>query len=1058
MPLPVPSWVAGTPLSAKSLVLAAYTCDGSGDHPNGIVFNTLRPVLFEAYTRTPSLTTSTGGTQTALSTSGSTTGGLIVVDSAGYFGMTQDQPIAGYYEFLPAVNGSAGDGQTAGGWTLISHMAAVAHGATQTSVSADLLGTGGINISGTRQAPSSAQDSTAFFLDLVNAGTGVTWQPAVTIRDSGAAAATTVVSSDGSGETCRLCAIWAAVSATSAGQAVFNINGTYPFTAPGGVFAVTATNTGAGGGGEEASGTVAVTPFNNYTVIVGAGGAGGTAPTSNAGSPGPGAVGGNCVFTGDAASVTAHGGSGGSGATGTANGTGGAGGAGSGATTHHNGGAGAAGGTGFGATFYGGGGGSSAAPATAGTTATGPQGAHAPTGGGPGGNGGAETISVVQVAQASNNGPGSLKVVFDSALQAGNTVIAMVYHQSFGPTMEPVLTLSDGTPFGDPAVTADVPAHPTLQNGLYNAFNVPGGETSLTIKTDPGGPVTVIIACVLEVAGLGPSPGIDQTASHTQGPASPDQFYDSAPGTGTNTSDAPEIWVAWTGAQSTPFFSVNNPAKSLGWTTLGSHGNSNGGVRGAGLGAYQIRTAAGNMHFTGTFSKNVTKGTVAAAYFSSAATTGAAPVIGPGGGGGGGLGVSNNGGNGSDGQVTLTWTGASGSGYGTPQLPAPFTNWSDATAVGTTSSVDVNVNSNTGIRDVLNFLANPPVLRVSQAAGTSIPASTLTQVPFTSVTPTVDNYTGWSSGTYTVRRDGLYLFHGLVSFAAGASGAVRAAAATINGTSYWGPPAPPATAGTTNVAKTQVFDLKAGDTVSLSCFQSGTGALALDTGNQTRFLLAWLGELGPPATAFAAPFTFTPPDTTFQWAAATLPTAQGGNLTALLQQHLGNDLSFLVNRPYLLAHAAPGTGLTASAFSPVSFNSDSGQVHVVTGDNYGGFGAGPSGVYTAQAAGWYLCAGEIFITAPASSGPTVIAGLQLSSSGGVTPANPVDYYQQNTATTSASFGGGAAIYGLVYLNVGESVTPMINGQGYSGTYNMNTNLSLNGGILTSHMEMAWMSS
>lgn len=128
---------------------------------------------------------------------------------------------------------------------------------------------------------------------------------------------------------------------------------------------------GGGGGGEYAAEpTLAVTPGNSYTIMIGA--AGVTA----------GASGGNSVFPGDAVTVTAHGG-----ATVAANTlTGGTGGTGSTNTTHFNGGAGkTAPGTGTGDT--GGGGGGSGGSASVGTTATTQTGAAAVTGGGPGGNG-----------------------------------------------------------------------------------------------------------------------------------------------------------------------------------------------------------------------------------------------------------------------------------------------------------------------------------------------------------------------------------------------------------------------------------------------------------------------------------------------------------------------------------------------------------------------------------------------------------------------------------------------------------------------------------------------
>ena len=1051
MPSPVPSWVTQTPLTAKSLVLAAYTCDGSLDHPNGVAFHTFRPLLAEVYNRAATLATSTGGTQTVLSTSGATTGGLIAVDTAGYFGMTQDQPGTGYYQFTSAVKGSAGDGVTAGGWTLVSHFAAVAEVATQVSVSADLLGTGQPTVTGTRQ-PTTAYDCVAFFLDLVNAGPGVTWQPAVTVRDTAAAAAATVVTPDGSGETCRLCAIWAAVTASVNGQAVYNVAGTYPFTVPAGVTSLSvaafggggpggAGNSstggaefggGGGGGGEYASGSIAVTPGNNYSVITGSG-----------------ATGGNSQVAGDSANVTAHGGTAGAAATTLASGAGGAGGTGSTNTTHYSGGAGAAGTAGT----YGGGGGSSGGTGQAGANATTAAGAPAPPGGGPGGAGGAAAITVVQTGHGTITGTNTLTVKMKSAFQAGSTVLTFVYYQGDSPTTDPTVALSDGTVLAL-EVNADVASNVSLQVGLFDTYNITGGQTGVTINCHgTGNSVKAILAEVYEVAGLGPSPSIDVSSAHTQGPASPDKNYQSfASSTGAPaTTKAPDLWVAMTGAQYTSPFFVASPAASQGWGGLAARYASNGGIYGALLTGRQVRTATGTLAFSGTFSRGVTKGTLAAAYFTSTPTPGAAPVTGPGGGGGAGLGAGNAGGAGGDGQVTLTWAGPPGGGYGTPQLPAPYSTWADTTSIGTNPAATVNLNSPAGVRDVLNFLSTPPVLRVSTTSGQSIPATTLTGVTFAAA-PTVDSYAGWNPATsaYTVQRAGLYLFHGLACFSA--SGAAnRAAAVTVNGTSYWGPPSPAASAGTTNVAKTQMLDLQAGDTVSFACYQGTAAALALDTGAQTRFLLVYLCQTGAPAGPWPVP------DVTFRWAAGTQPTAGGGNLTALLQTHLASDLGFLANRPYFTAYQSTAqTGLAASAFSTVTLDQAQGVIHATTGDNYTGWAAGTANAYTAQVPGWYLLAGEFFATNPASAGPTVIAGIKPSTSGGITPAHPVDYYQQLAATISSGLGGGAAVFGLQYLQTGETVTPMINGNGYAASYGTLTGAHT-GATFGSHLSGVWLS-
>ena len=160
MPSPVATFVSDTWPSAEALNIALYSVVNSQDAPTGIpaatgiAFHAYRPVLFESYNRTGTIPSSSGGTLSTLSTSGSVTTSFMVTDTAGYTGQTQDQPGAGYYQLLASVVGSAGDGVTAGGWTLLSHFAPLKPTGSQTSVSADLTGTGQTPVSGTRQAPS----------------------------------------------------------------------------------------------------------------------------------------------------------------------------------------------------------------------------------------------------------------------------------------------------------------------------------------------------------------------------------------------------------------------------------------------------------------------------------------------------------------------------------------------------------------------------------------------------------------------------------------------------------------------------------------------------------------------------------------------------------------------------------------------------------------------------------------------------------------------------------------------------------------------------------------
>ena len=1051
MPIPVPAWSGSAFPTAKSLNLAIYSSDGTADNPTGVSCLAYRPLLFESYTRTTTFPGASGGTQVTMSTSGSITSCQVVCDTAGYFGQASDLPGIGYYQLTSVIEGAAGDGVTPGGWMVASHFVPLKPTATQTSVSADLLQVGGTVTAGSRQAPNTANDSCPFFCDLVNVGTS-TWQPAVTIRDSGGSATTNAVNStDSSGETPRFYAVWAAVSATTSGQATFTVNGSYSFTAPPGVTSVTASPTGAGGGGgagnvsaggieyggggpgggESASGAVAVTPGNSYPVTVGAAGAEGTSPGGN------GSAGGNSAFSGDAVTVTAHGGSAGAGATTSADGAAGPGGTGSSAPTHHDGGAGAAGTT----AVSGGGGGSSAGTGAAGSAAMGADGGDAPAGGGPGGDGGTVAITVVQSASGGGSG-NTFTLKFAKAIQAGNGVIACVNYQGNNAGTDPNVKLNDGTPL-DQQTSADVTLITDLQCGVYGVFGVTGGQTSVTV-TGSGTKNQAVCIQMWEVAGLGASPNVDASNSASQGGGKTDvsKYSVSAP-----TTQAPDFWVGMAGGQQLSSFSIHPPSGS--WTVFGSQASANhGGVYSRVLAGYQVKSATGTMTYKGTFSKNVSFGAIVVAWNAQPVTTGTSPLLGPGGGGGGGFGT-NDGAAGYDGAVTLTWTGVSGSGYGTPPLPAPYTAWGPGTRIGTAGdlNIDVDINGPMGITDVVNFLSNPPVFRISSAAATSISNATLTDLAFSGVTPTVDSYGGWSAGTYTVQRDGLYLLHGLTCFAQAASG-TRQAGVTVNGTTYWGPGYTPASSGGTHATKTQILSLVAGDTVQLACRQDSGSSVTLSTASATRFFLAWLCESGLPVQEWA------PPDTTFRWASGT----PGPAVPALFQQHLANDLGFLVNRPYLMAYQSLAqSGLTVGAFSTVTLDTVGGLVHGDNGDNYGGWSPGPSNAYTAQTAGWYLLVGEYFSTSSAASGATVVAGIQPSTSGGVAPLHAVDLYQSLTATATASVGGGGTILGLQYMGIGESVAPVVEALSFAAPYGTLAGTS-NGGVYASHLGAVWISS
>jgi hypothetical protein len=1043
MPIPVPAWVADTFPGAKSLNLALYSSDGTADNPTGVAFLAYRPLFYETYGSAASWHSAVAGSQTSMSTSAFTvSSSTVLLDSAGYYGLTSDLPGNGYYQYTSAIEGSAGDGVTAGGYLVVSSFVPLVHTSTQTSVSADLYEVGIGATSGSRQQPNTTNDSCPFYLDLVNVGAN-TWAPAVTLYDSASASAANAVSADASGETPRFSAMWASVSATTSGQISYTANGVYSWTAPQGVTSVTVAATaagagggagnvsgggaeyggGGGGGGEYAKGTVAVTAGNVYVPTVGAGGAAGTEPG------GAGGAGGQTLFAGDVANVTANGGSAGGGATTSADGAAGAGGTGSSASTHHNGGAGATGST----ATYGGGGGSSAGTAAAGNTATTAAGAAAPAGGGPGGSGGTLTVAVVQYNIYENNGVSQLSFTFPHALQAGNTIIVAAMHSETNGGSISSVTLNDGTVLTSQE-SASVPSAQGAQVYIFSAYNVSGGQTGATVGGEYGTDMTTI-AAFWEVSGLGAAPTTDLSTSN-----SGDSKTYTVSG---STAGAPEIWIGAAAVHGSGSFTLNSAS---GWTSVTDQ-NSDGGQNSGLTAGYKIQASAGPLTYTGSISSSQPWAALAVTFQASATTPGNAPVVAPAGGGGAGLGAFN-GGAGLDGQLILTWTGVSGGGYGTPPLPTPYTNWSATTRVGTTgdANADVDLNGASGITDVVNFLSNPPVFRIAGTSAQSITTSTLTAVTFSGAAATVDSYSGYASGTYTAQRAGLYLFHGLVAFA-NASGGTRQAGVTVNGTTYWGPGNLPTTAGTCNVTKTQVFSLQAGDTVQLACRQDKGSPVALSTTDATRMFLVWLNEVGTPTTLW------TPPDATYRWVSGT----PVGAVPALFQQHLANDLGFLCQGPYLMAYQTQAqSGLTASSFATITMDTAAGIVHSDTGDNYSGWASGASNKYTAQQPGWYLYCAEYFLGSSAASGATAVAGVLPSTSGGVSPLHTPDSYQRLTATTTASVGAGCTALGLYYLLAGETLTPQAEGLSYSGTFGTLTGTS-NSGTYASHCEIIWVS-
>jgi hypothetical protein len=375
--------------------------------------------------------------------------------------------------------------------------------------------------------------------------------------------------------------------------------------------------------------------------------------------------------------------------------------------------------------------------------------------------------------------------------------------------------------------------------------------------------------------------------------------------------------------------------------------------------------------------------------------------------------------------MTWAWAGVSTGGSTVTQVPAPMQEWTSA--ITTTA-----LNGPTGPRQALTFLNNPPLFKVAQGLSTSIAGSALTTLAFGS-TPSIDTYSGWNgSSAYTVQLPGLYLAAPLVSFASNAGGqryAGLSVAGTQGTTTLQGGAYPAVgTGGVTAAGQIRVLDLQAGDTVSLAAGQTSGGALALaGTAATTRLVLAYLCPYSSGGVASA-----TPPYTPFRWQAG----FTASQLPSLLSQHLGNDLSFLVNRPYMTgSQGSAQTGFANNTWNAVTIDTVGGLIHGSYGDNYGGWSASQN-AYVAQQAGWYLAVFEGYASLPGSvsPGPFLTAGFNVPTSGGVPPLTSPDWYQSTYLPIISGPAPGVSAIGTYYLAQNESIQPMLRAQNYGGSW------------------------
>jgi hypothetical protein len=339
------------------------------------------------------------------------------------------------------------------------------------------------------------------------------------------------------------------------------------------------------------------------------------------------------------------------------------------------------------------------------------------------------------------------------------------------------------------------------------------------------------------------------------------------------------------------------------------------------------------------------------------------------------------------------------------------------------------MNGSSGPVQALTLLNNPPALRVTQALTTSISNNTATAVPFTAA-GTIDTYAGFgtATSTYTAPLNGLYLTFPTVSFASNSTGTRYAGLSVTSGTvttTLQGPGYAASGAGAMSVTGVRVLDLHAGDTVQATAYQNSGGALNL--GGAT-----WNSRL---AMLYLCPYSaggvnsYTPPATAFHWTAG-IPAS---SVAGLLTQHLGNDLNFLVNRPYFTGYQGTAqTGLTVGSWTAVTIDTVGGLIHGSNGDNNAGWSAYNNN-YAAPVAGWWLVISEVYAALPSLTTGYLSAGIKVPTSGGITPSTSPDQYQTVYFPLTSGPVPGAAAVGCYWLNAGETVQPVALAQGWSNT-------------------------
>lgn len=359
-----------------------------------------------------------------------------------------------------------------------------------------------------------------------------------------------------------------------------------------------------------------------------------------------------------------------------------------------------------------------------------------------------------------------------------------------------------------------------------------------------------------------------------------------------------------------------------------------------------------------------------------------------------------------------------------PQVPVSW---------GTVTSAGLNA-----MGSALALLNNPPALAVQTESGQSVPDDAITVLTFT--TTVLDNYAGWSSAasTYTAPLPGLYLFSPTTAWGTASDAFIRRSALIVNadagdvvwqGTDYPATPVGPGDSGVglTGTSMIRVYSLGAGDTVQAAGLQNSGGDLSLYTGYPSRFVGAWMTPVAPSGTVL----TWEAPETGYWFQAGALA---GTAITAALETRIGNDVNFLLNRPYFTGYQTTSqSGFADNTWQHVTIDTVGAPPRGGNGDSYGGWNSSDNW-YVSQVPGWYLVVADLYATKPAATTAVITAGIYCSSSGGITPSNtPPDWYQQCYFPYLSGRPGAAAV-GLYYLQPGEYVYPMLQARYWGGTW------------------------